>query len=224
MQYLLTVISTPLTSGLPTYITADGNTTADCGAAAPFILNNGLLSSNGQFVSATGFVPYSPLAASPYIGAISTTFSVMKSSILTWNNTRFPGGHATFCIMDSTVEVVYNGLGLLPSGCAQVFLRYVPADSCSTFRPSSPTTVPTVTGSGTITSTGSSSPVPTQLPVPGSVKGSNTTADAIGCLSSSGDAPVEYGGLASKPVTTLEECVEYCSIYAYFGVQNGEPA
>ena len=226
MQYLLTVIPGPVSNsdraGAPTYISSNGNTTADCSAAAPFVVNNGQLSSNGYFVSTTGLVPSSPLAVSSYVASISTTFSIMNGNSLAWNNTAFTGGHAIFCVTDHMVEAVYNGL--LPAGCAQVSIGYVPVESCPSFRPSSFTQQPTATGSGIITGTGTSTPSPTASVVPGSIKGSNATANPIGCLRSSSGSPAVSGGQALNSVNTLEQCVDYCSNYAYFGVQSGESA
>lgn len=113
VEYLLSV--TPVSVNISpravatAYLGANGSTIADCGAAAPFLVSNGQLSSNGQFFSTTGLVPYSPLAASSYIAAISTTFSITSGSTLTWKNTAFASGHALFCVVDNTVEAVYNG-------------------------------------------------------------------------------------------------------------------
>jgi hypothetical protein len=218
-QYHLTVSQGPVNisprSHLPTYIKADGNTTGDCSAAAPFIVSNGQLSSNGQLVSTTGLVPYSPLAVSSYVAAISTTFSVMNGSTLAWDNTAFTDGHALFCGMENTVEAVYNGQ--LPARCAQVYISYVPASSCPNFTPSSAVAQPTVGGTGT----GTSSSLPTTS-VAGSIRGSNATANPVGCLSSSSDAPAVLPALPLRTVTILEQCTDYCSSYAYFGVQSGE--
>jgi hypothetical protein len=218
-QYLLTVsqgaVNISPRAHLPIYISANGNTTGDCNAAAPFIVSSGQLSSNGRWVSTTGLVPHSPLAVSSYIAAISTTFSVMNGSTLAWNNTAFTGGHALFCVMENTVEAAYNGQ--LPAGCAQVYVGYVPASSCPTFTPSSAVAQPAVSGTGI----GTSSPLPTTSVV-GSIRGSNATANPVGCLSSSSDAPAVLPALSPRTVTTLEQCTDYCSSYAYFGVQSGE--
>jgi hypothetical protein len=219
MQYLLRVATGPINisprANAPTYIDSNGNTTNDCGAASPFIVSNGQLLSKGYFVSTTGLVPYSPLTVSSYVSAISTTFSVMSGSTLAWNNTAFTGGHALFCVMDNTVEAVFSGQ--LPAGCAQVYLDYIPASSCPTYTPSTFGPLATTSGSGT----GTSSPSPTAS-VPGSIKGSNVTANPVGCLSSSSNSPAVSGVLPPKSVTTLEQCADYCSSYAYFGVQSGE--
>ncbi len=221
-QYLLTVNPGPVNISpravAPTYISANGSTTTDCSAAAPFALTSGQLSSNGQFVSTTGLVPYSPLVVSSYLAAISTTFStmtVMNGSSLAWNNTAFTGGHALFCVMGNTVEAVYNGQ--LPAGCAQIYIGYVFVTACPTFKPSNSVTQL----AGGATGTGTSSPSPTAS-LSGSVKGKNVTANPLGCLSSSGNSPAVSGGLIPKTVTTLEDCADFCSSYAYFGVQSGE--
>lgn len=224
VQYLLTVSLGAVSNSAvkPTYISANGNTTVDCGAAAPFVVRNGQLSSNGYFVSTTGLVPSSPLAVSSYVASISTTFSIMNGNSLAWNNTAFTGGHAIFCVANHMVEAVYNGL--LPAGCAQASIGLVLVDSCPTFRPSSLTQQPTATGSGITRGTDTSSPSPTASVVPGRIEGRNATANPIGCLSSSSDFPAVSGGQAPSSVSTLEQCVDFCSQYAYFGVQSGKSA
>lgn len=210
-QYLLTIapgaVETNPRVVAPAFITSNGNTTTDCSAAAPFVINNGQLSSNGQFVSATGLVPFSPLVASSFVASISTTFSLMGGNMLTWNNTAFTGGSAIFCVMQNRVEAVYNGQ--LPAGCALVSIAYVPVSSCPNFPPAAST------------ATGTAPPSPTSS-VLGSIRGSNRTANPFGCLISSANAPAVSGGLAPQPATTLEQCTDYCSSFAYFGVQYGE--
>jgi hypothetical protein len=217
MQYLLTVTPGPVNAspreGVPTYIDANGRMISDCSAAVSFTTTNGQLFTNGHVISTTGLVPYSPLVASPFVAAISTTFSVMNGSTLSWNNTAFTGGSALFCIMDNTVQAVYNGQ--LPSGCAQVTVGQVPVSSCPNFKPSS-SGQPGAGGSGT----GTASPSPTAS-VPGSIKGANATGFALGCLKSSVDSPAVSGG-PYKQVTTLEQCTDFCASYAYFGVQSGK--
>ena len=176
-------------------------------------MSNGQLSSNGQLVSATGLVPYSPLGFSSYVAAVSTTFSVVNGSTLVWENAAFTGGYAIFCVMDNTVEAVYSGQ--LPAGCAQVSVGYVSVSSCATFKPSSLVSQPTAGATST------SSPSPTAS-VPGSIKGSNVTANPVGCLDSSVNSPAVSGNVPPRAVTTLEQCADFCSSFAYFGVQSGE--
>jgi hypothetical protein len=224
MLYLLAVLPFPVNitprshlSNLTTFVGAGGKSTTDCRTAAPFTVSDGRISSNGQFVSTTGLVPYSPFTVSSSLAAISTTFSVMNSSYIAWNNSAFTGGQALFCVMGTTVEAVYNGQ--LPAGCAQVNLAYVPTRSCPIYNPSSSVQPPTAS----LTGTGTSSPSPTAS-VPGSVRGSNATGNPLGCLVSSGTSPAVLGDQLPKTVTTLEECVDTCSRYAYFGAQIGKLA
>ncbi|KAF7507284.1 hypothetical protein GJ744_010718 [Endocarpon pusillum] len=214
-QNLLTVLPGPvdITSRVESiYITANGSTTADCSAGAPFTLTNGQLSSNGHLVSTTGLVPFSSLAVSPSVGSISTTFLMVNGSNLAWNNTAFAGGHALFCMMGDAVEAVFNGQ--LPAGCAQVYIGHVPVSSCPTFNPSSYVTPLTAsfTSSGIATPTAS---------VPGTIQGVNVTATPLGCLSSTVNSPAISASLPPKSVTTLEQCADSCSNSTFFGVQSG---
>ena len=221
-MYLLAVLPVPLgirprahLSNLTTFVDANGKSTTDCSAAAPFMVSDGRISSNGQFVSTTGLVPYSPFMFSPSVGAISTTFSVTNNSYIAWNNSAFTGSQALFCVMGTTIQAVYNGQ--LPTGCAQVNLAYVPTTSCPTYN--SMTTVRPLTTSPT--STGTSSPAPT-VSVSGSIRGRNATGNPLGCLTSSADTPAVLGDRLPTTVATLEECVDTCSRYGYFGVQSGK--
>lgn len=240
MQHLLTVLPAP--GGLQprqvaaVYVRANGSTTADCALAAPFLLSNGQLSSNGQIISTSGLVPHAPLAVSSFVSAISTTFSmtngssILNRTTLSWTNSAFTGGRALFCIMNSTVHGVYNGQ--LPAGCAQISIGLVPVSSCQTFRPS--TSITQTAGNATIagisgisgttrttsTASGTSSSLPTESVI-GSIRGQNAIAYPIGCLESSVNSPAVSPALAPVEVGTLEECVDYCSIYPYFGVQSG---
>lgn len=225
--YLLAIVAIPINisprahlSNLKTFLGPRGDTTTDCGAAAPFSASGGRISSNGQFVSTTGLLPYSSFAPSSFIAAISTTFSVSNNSYLEWNNAAFTGTRALFCVMGTTVQAVYNGG--LPAGCAQINLAYVPASSCRNSNPSSSVTVTTLTaGTGTGTGTGSASPSPTAS-VLGSIVGTNATANSVGCLTSSYDSPAILRNQDPRTVTTLEECLDSCSSSTYFGVQSGK--
>ena len=224
MAYFLAIVAIPINisprshlSNLSTFVSADGDTTTDCSAAALFSVSDGQISSNGQIVSAPSLIPYSSFAASPYIAAISTTFSVTNDSYLEWKNSAFTGAKALFCVMGTTVQAVYNGE--LPAGCAQINLAYVPASSCRTDNPSSPVTEPTASTTGT--GTGTSSPPPTTS-IPGSIRGIDATANPLGCLTSSANSPAVLGNQLLRAVSTLVECLDFCSSSTYFGVQIGK--
>jgi hypothetical protein len=221
MQYLLTVNPGPMNTsprvGEPPYITTNGSTTVDCSSGAPFSMSGGQLSSYGQIISATGLINSTSFAISANVGAISTIFSLLGGGTLAWNNTAFVGGHAIFCIMQDTVQAVFNGQ--IPAGCVEVSIGSISISSCAAFSASSNIGGPTVSSTGTIT--GTSSPSPTAS-VPGSISGNNATGNPLGCLNSSPNAPAVSASLPPRMVTTLEQCVDFCSSYAYFGVQSGE--
>lgn len=184
-------------------------------------MTNGQLSSNGHLVSTTGLVPFSSLALSPSVGMISTTFLMVNGSNLAWNNTAFTGGYALFCIMGDVVEAVFNGQ--LPAGCAQVYIGWVPVSSCPTFNPSSYVTPLTASFTSSGIATNTLLPPPTAS-VPGTIQGVNVTATPLGCLSSTVNSPAVSASLPPKSVTTLEQCADSCSNYAFFGVQSGKSA
>ncbi len=230
MQYLLTVLPGPVGISQKvetTYITADGSTTTDCSAGAPFTFSNGQLSSNGHLVSTTGLVTFSSLAVSPSVGTISATFSIVNGNNLAWNNTAFTGGHALFCIIGNAVQAVFDGQ--LPAGCAQVHIGHVSVSSCETFKPSSYITHLTASfttsgpagGSASAIATSNSAPSPTAS-VPGTIRGVDVTATPLGCLSSTVNFPAVSASLPPISVTTLEQCADSCSNYAFFGVQSGK--
>lgn len=221
MQYLLTVNSAPINSnsrvGAASYITANGSTTVECSAGAPFSVSDGHLASYGQIISATVTLNSTPFSLSANIGAISTIFSLASGGALAWNNTAFVGGYAKFCLSQEIVQAVFNGL--IPAGCAEVYIGHVSVISCTTFKPSSSIGGPIASSTGNTTRSASSSPTAS---VPGTISGSSAIGTPLGCLTSSPNSPAVSASLPPRVVTTLEQCVDFCSSYAYFGVQSGE--
>jgi hypothetical protein len=221
MQYLLTVNSAPISSsprvGVPSYITANGSTAVECSAGAPFSVSNGQLSSYGQIISATGTLNSTPFALSANLGAISTIFSLASGGALAWNNTAFVGGYAKFCLSREIVQAVFNGL--IPAGCAEVYIGHVSISSCTSFQPSSSIGGPIATSTGNTTRSASPSPISS---LPGTISGSSAIGTPLGCLNSSPNSPAVAASLSPRVVTTLEQCVDFCSSYAYFGVQSGK--
>jgi hypothetical protein len=219
MQYLLTVNSAPINSsprvGVPSYITANGSTTVDCSSGAPFTVSGGQLSSYGQIISATGTLNSTPFSLSANIGDISTIFSLIPGGALAWNNTAFAGGYAKFCLSQETVQAVFNGL--IPAGCAEVYIGSISISSCTTFKPSSSIGGPIASSTGNTTRTALPSPTSS---VPGTIIGRSAIGTPLGCLNSSPNSPAVSASLPPRIVTTLEECVDFCSSYAYFGVQS----
>lgn len=74
--------------------------------------------------SGSAFQEFRATGPSP-AGAITTTFTGQDGSILTWANSAFFGGAATFCQVPATGQVysTFQGTANVPAGCVTVQLR-----------------------------------------------------------------------------------------------------
>ena len=162
-------------------------------------------------------VPFEAFTPRSYTAAIYTTFSD-QNNILVWTSPSFAAGQAQFCLMDSMLEVAYDGY--LPAGCSAVNVYLSPTASIMSTVSLAPTTTTPASSmavnAGTATS---STPTPAQS-APGSVHGRLAIGDPVGCLNSPSSAPALSG--LSEAASTLESCGDYCVSYSYFGVQNGQ--
>jgi hypothetical protein len=176
----------------------------------------GQLMSGGSYFSTSGLVPFENFTPRSYEAAISTTFS-NQDNILAWMSPSFAMGQAQFCLTGTMLEAAYDGY--LPAGCIAVNVHIALVSAATTSFSAQQTSTLSVSsmavGSGT---TVSATPTPTPSS-PGSVHGRFAVADPVGCLTSPSNAPALSG--ISETASTLENCVDYCSAYSYFGVQNG---
>lgn len=172
--------------------------------------------SGGSFFSTSGLVPFEDFTPRSYLAAISTTFS-NQNGILAWMSPSFAMGQAQFCLMGTILEAADDGY--LPAGCIAVNVHLATSSAVTTTSSAQKTL--TLSASSTTHGSGtgvSSTPTPTPS-CPGSVYGQLAIGDPVGCLMSPSNAPALSG--ISETTITLEQCVEYCSTYSYFGVQNG---
>ncbi|KAF9881772.1 hypothetical protein CkaCkLH20_00918 [Colletotrichum karsti] len=107
-------------------------TTANCGDAASFSLNNfGQLEVNGQVLSTNPGTPFIALRPITPQGSITVTFS-LNNGALTWSNDAFFGGQAGFC-QDPTGQVYATFADpaiAYPANCAAIRLGPVLASTC----------------------------------------------------------------------------------------------
>jgi hypothetical protein len=207
-------------SGPEQYVSVTGTIVLDAQEAQAFtISSSGQLQSGRSYFSTSGLVPFEPFTPRPHPAAISTTFS-NRNNTLVWTSPSFANGQAQFCLMGSMLEAAYDGY--LPAGCTAVTVYLAPTSATTnTVSILQQTTTSfssmMAVGSGTAVS---STPTPTPPYAPGRVYGQLAIADPVGCLTSPSNAAALSG--ISETTATLEQCVDYCSIYSYFGVQNGQ--
>ncbi|QIW94854.1 hypothetical protein AMS68_000372 [Peltaster fructicola] len=104
-----------------TYIAPGGTLTQDCAYAVQYSIVNGQLIANASdgtiyYYSTSPGVAYSPFVATTVPGSISTTFNITEAFILTWRNTQFYNGEASFCSVDGSIYAVFQQ-GEEPDGC-----------------------------------------------------------------------------------------------------------
>lgn len=183
-----------------------------------FTSNGELMTSGGAFVSTSGTEPFL-FNPSNEKREISNIWAVTNRTV-SWTNSRFPSGQASFCLMGSNVWIYF--VQPPPVGCLPVNLAAIPKDDVI---PPVPIASTSVSQTQQSLSTASPSPTPS---APGTIYGTLATAEPVGCFSS----PI--GGLAlnspNTTVATLEQCVDVCAAYInsnvdyhYVGVQFGEP-
>ena len=199
------------------FVGAEGSVATDITQASLFyLLQSGQLISNGEYVSTSGLTPSEPFEVQSTAGTISTLFSILDGE-LNWTSNSFANQHALFCVYNSEIESIFDGQ--LPTGCSQVSLMvtYTSSLSASSTAGGTPTTSVPPTSQGSSTSTSTS---PTSSPsAPGSVQSGSLVADPVACLISTVDNPALSG--SDMTVSTVEQCLTFCSGYSYFGVQNG---
>ena len=209
-------------SGPLQYVSVTGTVVLDAQEAQAFtISSSGRLMSGRSYFSTSGLVPFEPFTPRPHPAAISTTFSNQHNTLV-WMSPSFANGQAQFCLMGSMLEVAYDGY--LPADCIAITVYLSPTSAATSTASIQQTTSPAssmmAVGSGpAVNSTPSSTPTPTPNS-PGRVYGQLAIADPVGCLTSPSNAPALSG--ISEITSTLEQCVDYCSTYTYFGVQNGQ--
>ena len=206
-------------SGPEQYVSVTGTVVLDAQEAQAFtISSSGQLQSGRSYFSTSGLVPFEPFTPRPHPAAISTTFS-NRNNTLVWTSPSFTNGQAQFCLMGSMLEAAYDGY--LPAGCTAVTVYLAPTsattNTVSILQQTTSFSSMMAVGSGTAVS---STPTPTPAYAPGRVYGQLAIADPVGCLTSPSNAPALSG--IGETTATLEQCVDYCSIYSYFGVQNGQ--
>lgn len=205
-------------SGPSQYVSVTGTVVLDAQEAQAFTISpSGQLMSGRSFFSTSALVPFEDFTPRSYTAAISTTFS-NEDNVLVWTSPSFALGQAQFCIMDTMLEVAYDGY--LPAGCTAVVVHLEPTAIVMNTLSTQQVTTSSV-GSGAIGSVTAVTSTPNSTPSsPGSVHGRLAIADPVGCLMSPSSAPALSG--TSETTSTLEQCVDYCSIYSYSGVQNGQ--
>lgn len=81
-----------------------------------------LFTSEGQ-VSINASSALTAFAGSQFIGGITSSFSITNGSFLSFVNSTFPTGSASFCTANSMLYIVGSNT---PAGCAVVSLAKVP--------------------------------------------------------------------------------------------------
>ena len=203
-------------SAPPQYVSGSGTVILDAAEAQIYTISqSGQLMNNEKYFSTSGLVPFEAFAIQSYAAVISTTFS-NQNGMLVWSSPSFALGQAQFCLLGQVLEVAYDGY--FPAGCTAVGVYLSPTSSIM----STISMIPTSTPSASSVSIGTAvSSTPTPPPsAPGSVHGSLAVADLVGCLMSPSTGPALNG--IRQTTSTLEQCVDYCASYSYFGVQNGK--
>lgn len=117
------------------YVGNDGTMTSSCANAPVYsIINGQLFAFQGgvtyQF-SATPGVPYQKFVPTTVPGLITTVFSFDASNTLSWTNTNFFNGGASFCSMaNGTVYAVFQENGQ-PFGCFYIALNLYSQATCA---------------------------------------------------------------------------------------------
>ena len=204
-------------SGPLQYVSVAGKVVLDPTQAQAFTISqSGQLMSGRSFFSTSGLVPYEAFAPRPYTAAISSIFSD-QNNMLSWTSPSFATGQAQFCLMDTILEVAYDGY--LPAGCnaVNVYLSSTTSVMSTVSLAATPILPASNIAMGMGTVVGST---PNITPTtPGSVHGRLAVGDPVGCLNSPSSAPALSS--ISETTSKLEQCVDYCASYSYFGAQNG---
>ena len=116
------------------WINTNGTMTNDCTSSPMYAITNGVLTStlNGVHYtySTSAGMAYAPFVPSTIPGPITTTFSLGSNQVLTWQNSEFYNGQASFCALSNgTVYAVFQE-NSQPDGCLYIQLSLFSVSSC----------------------------------------------------------------------------------------------
>jgi hypothetical protein len=116
------------------YVSANGTITNDCTTSPIYTISNGQLTAtiNGvvYIYSTSTSVSFAPLIPSTVPGTITTTFTLGGNQVLSWQNSAFFNGQASFCALSNgTVYAVFQQ-NSQPDGCLYIQLSLFSVSSC----------------------------------------------------------------------------------------------
>ena len=116
------------------YVSANGTITNDCTTSPIYTITNGQLTATMNGVvytySASSGVGFAPFIPSTVPGTITTTFTLGGNQILSWQNSAFFNGQASFCALSNgTVYAVFQQ-NSQPDGCLYIQLSLFSVSSC----------------------------------------------------------------------------------------------
>lgn len=116
------------------YVSVDGTITNDCTTSPIYTINNGQLTATVNQVvytySTSSGVPYAPFIPSTVAGTITQTFSLGGNRVLSWSNSAFFNGQASFCALSNgTIYAVFEE-NAQPDGCLYIQLSLFSVSSC----------------------------------------------------------------------------------------------
>lgn len=123
------------------YMNANGTVSNDCSSAPTYSITNGVLTATINSVvyyySTIPGVKYAPFVPSQTPESINTTFSATSNGQLSWFNSQFYNGQASFCSLNNgTVYAVFQQ-DAAPSGCMFIQLSLYSVSSCASLAMSS---------------------------------------------------------------------------------------
>ena len=116
------------------YVSASGVISNDCTNSPIYTISNGALTTTVNGVvytySTSAGVPYAAFVPSTVPGTISTNFGTGTNQVLTWWNSAFSNGQASFCALSNgTVYAVFQQ-NAQPDGCLYIQLSLFSVSSC----------------------------------------------------------------------------------------------
>ena len=116
------------------YVSVNGTITNDCTTSPIYTISNGQLTATVNQVvytySTSTEVPYALFMPSTIPGTITQSFSLSGSKTLTWTNSAFFNGQASFCALaNGTVFAVFQQ-NAQPDGCLYIQLSLFSISSC----------------------------------------------------------------------------------------------
>lgn len=117
------------------YMNANGTASNDCSSAPVYSITNGALTATMNnvvyYYSTDPGVTYAPFVPSQTPGSIMTSFSATNDGQLSWFNSQFYNGQASFCsLQNGTVYAVFQQ-NAAPSGCMFIQLSLYSLSSCA---------------------------------------------------------------------------------------------